>query len=78
MAADTKRTPRRIRQSGNALRKLIRSIATEGVSSKKANGEELFPRTKPRLAVASQCYGDRLLMALFYRPGRLSMSTAFS
>jgi len=57
-----KRMPRRIRQSGNALRKLIRSTASAGVSSGEANGEVLLPRTNPQLAAASQCYQDRLLM----------------
>ena len=54
--------PRRSRQSGSALRKLIRSTARAGVSNGEANGEELFPRTKPKPTAACQCYWDRPLM----------------
>jgi len=40
--------PRRIRQSGSALRKLIRSVAAAGVvAGWEANGQEQFPRTTP-------------------------------
>ena len=43
-----KRIPRRIRQSGSALRKLIRSLATTSVvAGWEAKGEELFPHTEP-------------------------------
>jgi len=43
-----KRMPRRIRQSGNALRKLIRSLAATGVvAGSEAKGQERFPRTSP-------------------------------
>ena len=43
-----KRMPRRIRQSGNALRKLIRSLAAPGVvSGWEAKGQVQFPRTPP-------------------------------
>jgi hypothetical protein len=57
-----KRTPRRIRQSGSALRKLIRSAAAAGLSSEEAKVDELVAPTKPQLAGTSQRYWDRLLM----------------
>ena len=57
-----KRIPRRIRQSGNALRKLIRSLAAAGLWSGEANGQERVLRTKPELAAPRQRYPDRLLM----------------
>ena len=42
-----KRIPRRIRQSGSALRKLIRSLAETGeVAGSEANGQQ-FPHTAP-------------------------------
>ncbi|MCP9860581.1 hypothetical protein [Cyanobium sp. Cruz-8H5] len=59
-----KRIPRRIRQSGNALRKLIRSLAAAGFWSGEANGQEQVLRTKPELAAPRQRYWDRLLMGL--------------
>ena len=54
--------PRRRRQSGSALRKLIRSVAAAGFSSGevKRYGRDL--RTKPELSDARQGYWDRLLM----------------
>ena len=43
-----KRIPRRIRQSGNALRKLIKSLAAAGeLAGSKANGQVRFPHTAP-------------------------------
>jgi hypothetical protein len=43
-----KRIPRRIRQSGSALRKLIRSLAAAGVvAGWEAKGQVRFPRTTP-------------------------------
>jgi hypothetical protein len=40
--------PRCIRQSGTALRKLIRSLAETGeVAGSEANGQEQFPHTSP-------------------------------
>ncbi len=56
-----KRTPRRMRQSGRALRKLIRSVAAVGVSSEAAKVVELVVPTKAKLAGAGQRYWDRLL-----------------
>lgn len=42
------RMPRRIRQSGSALRKLIRSLASAGViAGSEAKGQSRFPRMKP-------------------------------
>jgi len=43
-----RRMPRRIRQSGSALRKLIRSLAAAGVAAGwVAKGQVRFPRTTP-------------------------------
>ena len=52
-----KRIPRCIRQSGNALRKLIRSLAAAGFWSGEDNGQERVLRTKPELAAPRQRYG---------------------
>lgn len=41
------RMPRRMRQSGKALRKLIRSVAAAGSAGWDDNGAERFPRTPP-------------------------------
>jgi hypothetical protein len=43
-----------MRQSGSALRKLIRSVAADGIWSGEANGQERVLRTKPKLAAAGQ------------------------
>ena len=42
-----KRTPRRMRQSGNALRKLIRSSAAAGSAGSDGKGAVRLPRTTP-------------------------------
>jgi hypothetical protein len=60
--------PRGMRQSGSALRKLIRSVVAAGVSSGDANGQELFLRTKPQAARASNRYWDRLLIGPAHWP----------
>lgn len=41
------RMPRRMRQSGKALRKQIRSLAAAGSAGREDNGAEQFPRTPP-------------------------------
>jgi hypothetical protein len=51
-----------MRQSGSALRKLIRSVAAAGFWSGEANGEERFLGTKPELAAPRHRYWDTLLM----------------
>jgi hypothetical protein len=48
---------RRIRQSGRALRKLIRSLAAAGFWSAEDNRQERVLRTKPELAAPRQRYG---------------------
>ena len=62
-----KRMPRRMRQSGSALRKLIRSVAAAKFSSGEAKRFGRGLRTKPELTAARQSYWDRLLIG----PGHL-------
>ena len=57
-----KRIPRRMRQSGSALRKLIRSDAAAGVSVVDAMREERFHRTTALISGRVEGYWDRLLM----------------
>ena len=52
-----KRMPRRMRQSGSVLRKLIRSVAAAWFWSGEANGKERFLGTKPELAAAPPLLG---------------------
>jgi len=54
--------PQRMRQSGSALRKLIRSVAVDGIWSGEANGQERVLCTKPKLAAAGQRSWNRLPM----------------
>ncbi len=58
-----KRTPRRMRQTGSALRKPIRSFAAEGFWSGVTNGERQDPTSKPLQQRTRQGYWDRLLMS---------------
>jgi hypothetical protein len=51
-----------MRQSGNALRKLIRSVAAAGFWSGGVNGERQDLTSKPLLPRARQGYWDRLLI----------------
>jgi len=51
-----------MRQSGSALRKLIRSVAAAGVSGVDAKSEERFQRTTALIPGAVEGYWDRLLM----------------
>ncbi len=51
-----KRTPRRMRQSGRALRKLIRSAAAAGFWSGAAKDEKHDLTSKPLLQAARQGY----------------------
>ena len=58
------RLPHRIRQSMSSWRKLIRSLATEGIVNGEANAEEHAVHTTAQMAWSSQGYWDRLLMGL--------------
>ena len=58
-----KRTPRRMRQSGNALRKLIRSVAAPGFWRVEGKAARRDPARKPLPQAARQGYWDRLLMS---------------
>ena len=60
------RIPRRMRQSGSALRKLIRSVAVAGVASWDPKTEERFPRRTTQRNGADQSDWDTLLIG----PGR--------
>ena len=51
-----------MRQSGRALRKLIRSVAAAGVSGGVAKREERFQHTSALIPGAVEGYWDRLLM----------------
>jgi hypothetical protein len=66
-----------MRQSGNALRKLIRSLAAAGFWSGVANGESQDLASKPLLQHASQDYWDRLLMGPALRRPTASMTIRF-
>ena len=55
-------TPLRIRQSGNSLRKLIRSVAPAGFWSGGANSEKQDVANESELRAAAQRYKDRLLI----------------
>jgi type I restriction enzyme R subunit len=58
-----KTIPRRIGQSGSALRKLIRWLAAAGVAAgSKSKGEEQFPRRPPPERRQGQAACDRLLI----------------
>ena len=57
-----KANPRRMRQSSNALGKLIRWVAAAGFWSGGVNGERQGLTSKPLLPRARQGYWDRLLI----------------
>ena len=63
-----------MRQSGSALRKLIRSVAAKGFWSRAAKDEKRDPVSKPLLQAARQGYWDKLLMGpgfrVAMRPGK--------
>ena len=51
-----------MRQSGSALRKLIRSVAVAGVASWDPKAEERFPRRTTQMNGDGQHYWDTLLI----------------
>ena len=59
-----------MRQSGRALRKLIRSAAAAGFWSGAAKDEKHDLTSKPLLQAARQGYWDRLLMGPAVEPSR--------